>query len=207
MKFRKVVLIFVVVAAFAFVWMRQGGDYRNMPPTADGDWIAYGDSLTSGVGAGDGNDYPTLLARQLGFKIHNYGVAGNTTEDGLNRLDTALQLKPRVVLLCLGGNDGLRGLPASHALENLGVIIDSFHDSGSFVVLIGVRSASLRDKNAQGFKQLAGEKKVFYIPDILDGVMGRPSLMSDYIHPNDAGYRAIADRLADELRPVLDKIR
>lgn len=207
MKSAKLVLIVLVIAAVAYFLVPRSGDYRNLPPTAQGDWIAYGDSLTAGFGAGEGADYPTLLGQQLGIKIHNYGVPGNTTEDGLARLDSAVQSKPKVVLLCLGGNDGLRGLPLDRAMENLGAMIDSFHQAGSFVVLIGIRSPSLRDKNADAFEQLAKDKQVFYISDILDGVIGRPSLMSDYIHPNDAGYRAIADRLGEELQPILDKIR
>ncbi|MFN7141766.1 MAG: GDSL-type esterase/lipase family protein [Limisphaerales bacterium] len=202
------VLLLLVIAGVAFLFLKgKPMEYRNFPPTATGEWIAYGDSLTSGVGAADGNDYPTLLAQQLGVKIHNFGVAGNTTADGLNRIDRALALRPRVVLLCLGGNDGLRGLSAEKAFENLGMMIDSFHEAGSFVVLIGIRSASFRDTNGKKFKELAAEKQVFYISDILDGVMGRPNLMSDYIHPNDAGYRAIADRVARELRPVMDQLR
>ena len=207
MKFAKLVLIVLVVAIAAYFLVPRSGNYKNLPPTAQGDWIAYGDSLTAGFGAGDGADYPSLLGQQLGIKIHNYGIPGNTTQDGLARLDAALQLRPKVVLLCLGGNDGLRGLPLSQAMENLGTMIDSFHQAGSFVVLIGIRSPSLRDKNAEAFEQLAKDKQVFYISDILDDVIGRPSLMSDYIHPNDAGYRAIADRLGKELQPVLDKIR
>ncbi len=89
---------------------------------------------------------------------------------------------------------------------NLSAIIDRFHESGSFVVLIGVRSASVRDKYSKSFKKLAGEKKVLYVPNILSGVLGSPNLMSDYIHPNDDGYKAIADRLEKILKPVLPQL-
>src|SRR5262249_48755197 len=135
--------------------------------------------------------------------IKNLGVPGNTTQDGLNRLNQALELQPKVVLLCLGGNDSLQSVPSEKTFANLGTIIDRFQQSGSFVVLIGVHSASLRDKNETLFKKLAKEKGAFYIPDILDGVLGSPNLMSDYIHPNEAGYRAIAERLGMLLRPLM----
>ncbi len=206
MKVGKFFIILAVIGAGLFFFFGRKTNYTNLPPTATGDWVAFGDSLTTGVGADEGNDYPTLLGQQLDKKILNFGVPGNTTQDGLGRVAQALELKPRVVLLCLGGNDGLRGLSLEQAFENLSSIIDSFHEAGSFVVLIGVHSASLRDTNSKRFQQLAKEKKVFYVPDILDGVLGRPSLMSDYIHPNDAGYRVIAERLASELEPVLGKL-
>jgi len=209
---RKLVFVLLALGIAGWLWLgRDGGllssDYVNLPPTASGDWVAFGDSLTSGVGAAEGNDYPAILSAILGIPIRNLGVAGNTTQDGLDRLDQALRLEPRVVLLCLGGNDSLRGLSMDQAFDNLSAMIDAFHETGSFVVLIGIRSASLRDSNAERFKRLAREKNVLLVPDILDGVFGHSSLMSDYIHPNDAGYRFIAERLARELHPFLDQLQ
>lgn len=203
------IIIGAVVIALAFIAFQffRPVHYANLPPTATGDWIAYGDSLTAGYGAAEGNDYPTLLAERLGIAIHNFGVSGDTTLDGLNRIDAVLQLKPRVVLLCLGGNDGLKKSSADQMISNLSQMIDRFHETGSFVVLIGIRSASFRDTNSKRFKQLAKEKQVLYVADILDDVLGSPALMSDYIHPNDAGYKAIAERLEKILRPLLPALK
>lgn len=181
-------------------------NYKNFPPAATGEWIAFGDSLTAGVGAEQGKDFPTLLGKKLDRTIHNFGVPGHTTEDGLNRVDEAIAAQPRVVLLCLGGNDGLKSLPQEQMFRNLSAIIDRFHAAGSFVILIGVHSASFRDSNADGFENLAREKEVFLIPNILDGVLGTPSLMDDYIHPNSAGYEKIAERLYTEIAPLLGKL-
>jgi lysophospholipase L1-like esterase len=178
-------------------------NYKNFPPTAKGDWVAFGDSLTSGFGANEGQDYPSVLSKNLGIKIRNFGVPGNTSADGLNRVEQIAALEPRVVLLCLGGNDGLRSIPPEQMISNIGVIIDRLQQGGSFVILIGVHSASFRDKNAPYFKKLAKEKRTLYVPDILDGVLGSPSLMSDHIHPNEAGYQKIAERLEGILRPYL----
>jgi len=87
-------------------------------------------------------------------------------------------------------------------------MIDRLQTRGSFVVLIGVRGASiLGDRNASAFKELAKEKKVLFVQDILDGVLGSPSLMSDYVHPNEAGYAKIAGRIEDALKPVMSKLR
>lgn len=91
--------------------------------------------------------------------------------------------------------------------QNLGKIIDKFHAEGSFVVLIGIRSTTLRDKNTEGFEQLANQKRVLLVPDMLEGLFSDPRLMSDQVHPNDAGYEKIAERLSAELRPLLPQLK
>lgn len=206
-KLWKIILLLVLVAASIFVYRAcRKTVYKNLPPGASGEWIAFGDSLTTGFGAAPGNDYPTLLSRKLGRPILNKGVAGETTDHALGRIDEIVRLQPRVVLLCLGGNDGLQQLPIDKTFANLSAIIDRLHDGGSFVVLIGVRSASLSDKYASPFQQIAKEKHVLYVPNILSGVLGSPSLMSDYVHPNEAGYEAIAERLETILQPILPQL-
>lgn len=181
--------------------------YVNFPPTAAGPWIAFGDSLTAGYGAEAGNDYPTVLGKKLGVPIENAGRNGETSKDGLNRVEALAQRNPRVVLLCFGGNDALQQVSREETFSNLGSIIDRLHHQGTFVVLLGIRSATLRDKNASWFKQLAREKHVLYVPNILDGVLTHPDLMSDEVHPNDKGYALIADRIAQVLQPLLPQLR
>ncbi|MBG86749.1 MAG: arylesterase [Verrucomicrobiales bacterium] len=196
-------ILLVLAGGWLFFWNSAPGEYRNLPPANTGPWVCFGDSLTEGYGAVRGKDYPSLFAQKLGTKVVNLGVSGNTTADGLARIDSAIKLKPRVVMLCLGGNDTLQQIPREQTFANLATMIDRFHRSGSFVVLVGVRSASiLRDKNAEHFENLAKEKNVFYIPNILDGVFGQPALMSDKIHPNGDGYEKIAHRLEEELKPI-----
>jgi len=182
-------------------------DYVNFPPSASGPWVALGDSLTEGFGASEGHDYPSVLGQRLGVSIVNQGKSGDTTADGLARLERVMQLNPRVVLLCLGGNDCLQRVPPERMLANLGAIIDRLHQNGSFVVLIGVRSATLRDRNRKLFRQLAREKQVFRVPNILEGIFAKPIYMSDALHPNDEGYRRIAERLAKQLQPLLPKLK
>jgi acyl-CoA thioesterase I len=139
--------------------------------------------------------------------LQNLGVAGETTADGLRRLAEVEALQPRVVLLCFGGNDVLRGQSREQMFANLGAMIDRLQAAGSFVVLIGIRGASvLGDANAKGFAELAEQKQVMHIPNLLDGIIGTPSLMSDYVHPNDAGYERIAARLEEELKPLVEKL-
>lgn len=198
-------LVALSVLLYAF-WPARRWEWRNFPPAATGPWVAFGDSLTLGTGAENGG-YPALLGPRLGVTLQNLGAAGETTTDGLRRVAEIETLQPRVVLLCFGGNDVLRGQSREQMFANLGAMIDRLHAQGSFVVLIGIRGASaLRDGNAAGFRKLAEEKQVMHIPNLLDGLLSTPSLMSDYVHPNDAGYEKIAARLEAELRPLLKKL-
>lgn len=204
--------ILLIVAALLGVviavlwWRREGPNYVNFPPAAAGPWVAFGDSLTEGYGASAGQDYPALLSQRLGVPITNLGRSGDTTADGLKRLENLARLQPRVVLLCLGGNDSLNREPGKQTFANLATMIDRLHEGGSFVVLIGIRSASLRDRNEKHFKQLARDKRVLYVPDMLRGLAFKPLFMSDAIHPNDAGYQRIAERLEKSLRPLLPEL-
>ncbi|MFA6543878.1 MAG: GDSL-type esterase/lipase family protein [Limisphaerales bacterium] len=201
-------LLTLLLLGGGWFWLRPGrsAGYANFPPSAHGDWVAFGDSLTEGYGANEGGDYPSHLAGRLRVKIRNLGVSGHTTADGLVRLDQAVQLKPRVVLLCLGGNDALRSVPPDETFANLGTMIERFQQAGSFVVLLGVRSVGLTDKNAKRFEQLAKARRVLLVPNILDGILFSPSLMADQIHPNDKGYAKIAERLEETLLPLLPKL-
>ena len=202
-------LLLALLLLFGTGWfyLRPGKvSYANLPPTARGEWVAFGDSLTQGIGASEGSDYPSQLAKRLRRPIHNLGVSGNTTADGLAHVDQAVHLRPRVVPLCLGGNDTLRSVPADETFANLGALIDHFHQGGSFVVLLGVRGGGLTDKKARRFEQLAKNKRVLLVPNILDGILFTPSLMADQIHPNDQGYAKIAERLEAALAPLLPNL-
>ncbi len=200
-------LLTLLLGVGGWLWLRPGKvSYVNFPPTARGEWVAFGDSLTAGVGAAEGGDFPSQLAKRLGLKIRNLGVPGHTTADGLARVAEAVQLRPRVVLLCLGGNDTLRSVPAEQTFANLGALIDHFHQAGSFVVLLGVRGGGLTDGKAKRFEQLAKAKRVLLVPNILEGILFSPSLMADQIHPNDRGYAKITERLEETLLPLLSRL-
>ena len=200
-------LTLAALAAGILLWRpTRPASYVNLPPRATGPWVALGDSLTAGYGAADGQDYPTLLAGRLGVAIPNLGVHGHTSADGLALVDEVAQLQPRVVLLCLGGNDVLHQQPRATMITNLASIIDRLHQAGSFVVLIGVRGTGLRDKNEAHFRTLARNKQVLYVPDILRGVFLKPIYMADAVHPNDEGYARIAERLEQVLKPWLPRL-
>ena len=167
--------------------------------------IAFGDSLVVGHGASPGNDFVSILSDRLGHPIINAGRNGDTTQSGLERLQVeVLSQDPRIVILLLGGNDALRRMPMDQTFNRLADMIDQIHQTGAAVVLVGVRGSLFGDRYEEEFEALAEAKQVNYVPNILSGIFGHPSLMADSIHPNDQGNLLMADRVEPVLRELLE---
>jgi lysophospholipase L1-like esterase len=168
--------------------------------------IAFGDSLTAGYGANPGEDYPSGLSKLIGRDIINAGVSGDTTDTALARIDgDVLQRDPRIVIVGLGGNDFLRGSTAESAETNLRTIVQRIHASGAMVVLLGFNFPSLTANWGKMYKRVAADEGCLLIPDLLDGIIGDPSLKSDEIHPNAKGYALMAERVAGPMRTLIKK--
>ncbi len=176
--------------------------------------LAFGDSLTAGYGVEPGESYPDHLQRMLdergyAFRVVNLGVSGDTTDGGVSRLDAALLLKPRIVILELGANDGLRGLPLERTRANLDLMINSFQGEGTKVILAGMTLPRnygpkyVRDFE-RIFRELAKQRGVVAIPFFLEGVAMNAELMQpDALHPNAAGCRKVAELVFRHLEPLL----
>lgn len=176
--------------------------------------VAFGDSLTAGYGLDAGLSYPdvlqkTLDARGLKFRVVNQGISGDTTSGGVSRMDSALALRPAVVILELGANDGLRGLPVANTRANLEEMIVAFQNGGAKVLLAGITLPRnygedyIRDFDAV-YKELAGKYKLAYLPFLLDGVALNPQLMQpDALHPNAKGTEKVAQNVFRLLEPML----
>lgn len=163
--------------------------------------VAFGDSLTHGTGASDDTAYPAVLASLTGHTVINAGVPGDTTASGLLRLPAVLaEHKPRLVLLCLGGNDMLRKLPAAATENNLRQLVQTIRASGAEVVLIGVPEPKLFGGAPDFYGRIAEEMQLPLEQDIFNAVLKDNRLKSDPIHANAAGYRQVAGRLAEFLR-------
>ena len=163
--------------------------------------IAFGDSLTEGYRVDPGQGWPEQLSAIVGRPILNRGVSGNTTADALARLERdVLAEDPRVVLVCLGGNDMLRQMPADQQFENLRTIVRRIQGKGALVILIGTEGFKILSKVDYGerYQALARETGAVYVPDLMRGVLADRALMVDQIHPNARGYAKIAQRIADE---------
>jgi lysophospholipase L1-like esterase len=163
--------------------------------------LAFGDSLTYGTGAAPSEAYPAQLVGLTQRAVVNAGVPGETTAEGLQRLPALLdEHHPRLVLLCLGGNDMLRRLPAAETENNLRLMLQTLRTSGIQVVLIGVPEPKLFGGAPDFYAQLAKEFQLPYDGDTLNTVLKDNALKSDPIHPNAAGYQTIARQLADLLK-------
>jgi lysophospholipase L1-like esterase len=166
--------------------------------------ICFGDSLTEGVGAADGEDYPTVLSRQLGVPVINAGARGDTTAQALERLAAVvLDKNPRLVIILLGGNDFLRQLPREQTRKNLEDIVRQVQAAGAMVAIAGLKLGLFADEYGAIFAETAERSGALYIPQVLKGILSDSNLRSDAIHPNGAGYRLIADRIAEKIKPLL----
>ncbi|MDP2109622.1 MAG: arylesterase [Thiobacillus sp.] len=163
--------------------------------------VAFGDSLTHGTGASADTAYPAVLASLTGLAVINAGVPGDTTSSGLARLPAVLEEhRPRLVLLCLGGNDMLRKQPESATENNLRLLVQTIRASGADVVLIGVPAPKLFGGAPDFYARIAEDMGLPLEQDIFSDVLKDNRLKSDPIHANDAGYRVVAERLAEFLR-------
>jgi len=163
--------------------------------------VAFGDSLTHGTGASEATAYPAVLAALTGRTVINAGVPGDTTTSGLQRLPAVLdEYKPRLVLLCLGGNDMLRKQPEASTENNLRLLVQTIRASGVNVVLIGVPEPRLFGGAPDFYSRIADEMKLPLEREIFNDVLQDNRLKSDPIHANAAGYRQVAERLAAFLK-------
>lgn len=199
-----VVVILISLALVTIFFIRGEKTTITNYPSRGVDIIVFGDSLVEGVGATEGNDFVSLLSRQVGRPIVNLGRSGDTTAMGLARLATLDHYKPKVVLVLLGGNDYLRKVPSDETFANLGKIIEGIQSRGAVVLLLGIRGGIFGDRFEEEFQLLANTHGAAYVPDVLDGLFGNAKYMSDPIHPNDIGYAKIAERIYPELRDLLN---
>lgn len=174
---------------------------RLAPLPSDATVLAFGDSLTFGIGADGSSSYPAVLEGLIARKVVNAGIPGEVTAEGLERLPELLdEVQPSLLILCLGGNDMLRKLGEKQAADNLRRMIQLSRERGVDVVIIGVPRPGIFLKAADFYKQIADELSVAYEGEILKQVLSDNSLKSDYIHPNARGYREMAEAVAGLLR-------
>lgn len=163
--------------------------------------VAFGDSLTHGTGASTDTAYPAVLAALTDRTVINAGVPGDTTATALQRLPGVLaEHRPRLVLLCLGGNDMLRQQPATITENNLRLLVQTIRASGAAVVLIGVPEPKLFGGAPEFYARVADDMQLPLEDEIFNDVLKDNRLKSDPIHANAAGYRLVAERLAALLR-------
>ncbi len=181
--------------------------------------LILGDSLTEGYGINEDLAYPTLLEKKLNqelnegservYRIINGGISGSTTSGGVSRIEWFLRTEPDFLILALGGNDGLRGIPIKKIKSNLIKVVIAAQSNNIPILLAGMKippnyGLSYSEAFTEIFPQIANEYKIPLIPFLLVGGGGNPKMnLPDRIHPNPEGHRIIAEtvhtRLSDEL--------
>ncbi|HIF35407.1 MAG TPA: arylesterase [Candidatus Thioglobus sp.] len=168
--------------------------------------MLYGDSLMAGYGLNQNENLSSALAAKFSLKetavlIINASVSGNTTSNGLARLDWSLGESPNIVILCLGANDMLRGIDPKYIKENLNTMISKINESGSKVILAGMRSPKsmggiYQQRFDQMYREIAEEHDLTFMPFLLEGIaLEKKYLQNDYKHPNALGIQVMANNL------------
>lgn len=176
--------------------------------------LAFGDSLTAGYGVQPAAGYPARLQKkldELGYKyrVVGQGISGDTTAGGRSRMKAALDQKPSIVILELGANDGLRGLPITQMQMNLEQMIQDFQKTGGKVILAGMTlprnyGEAYVKSFEDVFRNLAKKYSLPLIPFFLEGVAGNPKYtLEDLLHPNSEGYVRVTDIVMKTLEPLL----
>ncbi len=176
--------------------------------------VAFGDSLTSGPGLRPDETYPALLQQRIAsdgrdYRVVNAGVSGDTSSEALVRFDSALVSGTKILILAIGGNDGLRGVPVATVERNIATMIERAQARGIAVLLCQMEAPPLRGVSYtidfhRVFTRLAERYKVPLVPFFLLGIVGNDDLdLDDSLHPNAAGHKVIANTIWPHLRPML----
>jgi acyl-CoA thioesterase-1 len=176
--------------------------------------VAFGDSLTSGPGLRREETYPALLQQRISREGHDYrvvnaGVSGDTTSDALSRFDAALISGTEIIILAIGGNDGLRGVPVATVERNISTMIERAQSRRIDVLLCQMEAPPVGGllytiDFHRLYARLAERYKLRLVPFFLLGIIGNDELdLNDTLHPNAAGHRVIADTIWPYLRPML----
>jgi acyl-CoA thioesterase-1 len=205
----KTAFLISIMMSFSTVQAPAGRDSRPVI-------LAFGDSLTAGYRVAQADAYPARLQRKLDeqgyrYRVVGMGINGDTTSGGRSRMKAALEQKPAIVLLELGANDGLRGLPVAQMQANLEGMISQFQKAGAKVILAGMTlPRNYGDAYVQSFenvfRDLAKKHATALIPFFLEGVAGNPRFtLDDLIHPNAEGYVRVTDIVMKALGPLLKR--
>ena len=178
-----------------------GGSAKLDPLDANDVVLAFGDSLTFGTGARPAESYPAVLERSIGRKVVNAGVPGEASAEGLARLPEVLdEVRPKLLILCHGGNDFLRRLDESKAAENVRAMIRLARGKGVAVVLLATPKPGLPPYVPKFYGEIAAAERIPFEEGVIKAVLTDNGLKSDMVHPNASGYAQIAAALHKMLK-------
>ena len=188
--------------ALALLLAAGCGEHAKLAPLAPDDVIlAFGDSLTYGTGAEESQSYPAQLESLIHRKVVRSGVPGEVSAQALARLPGTLdEVQPRLLLLCIGGNDFLRNLGRAQLQANVQTLVAVARQRGIDVVLIGTPEKGLLLTPPAFYAEIAKQFRIPYEGKVIGEILRHSDLKSDTVHPNARGYRLIAERLAELLK-------
>ncbi len=212
-------LLLLLLPVFpAVVCAQPAATPRTAPATsAAPNIVVYGDSLSAGYGLRQGAGWPTLLQERLKQKKFNYNVvnasiSGETSAGGAARIAVTMrEARPAVLVVALGANDGLRGLPVAQLRDNLTAIVKAARGGNSKVVIAGMRmppnyGPKYTEQFQRSFADLAKEQRLALVPFLLEGVAQRPELFQqDQLHPTEEAQQLILENVWKSLEPLLKK--
>ncbi|MFA5063126.1 MAG: GDSL-type esterase/lipase family protein [Candidatus Omnitrophota bacterium] len=167
--------------------------------------ICFGDSITFGYGVDSGEDYPTSLRKILSNTVViNAGVDGDTSVEGLNRINTdVLKKNPRLVLIEFTGNDFLKKVPMTNTIKNIRKMIEEIQRQGAMTAIVDVSAGLFLIEYRVRLFNLARQTNSIFIPEALGGILTNPSMKSDFMHPNKNGYGIVAQRVYSGIKDYL----
>ena len=199
MKYYRSVILFFSSIIFLLSACSSGPKQQELK--SDSTILAFGDSLTYGTGAEQSQSYPAVLATLTGMKVVNAGIPGEVTGEGLKRLPQVLEeVKPSMMILCLGGNDFLRKTGEKQAADNLRAMLNLARERSVPVLLVAVPTFGIPLSPPSFYRDLANEFKVPLEEKALTDILKIPSLKADQIHPNAAGYRKFAEAIYNSMK-------
>jgi acyl-CoA thioesterase-1 len=165
--------------------------------------VCFGGSLTRGGGADKGYDYPSQLGKMVNIPVINAGINGNNTRQELQRVQKdVFPWAPKMVIVTQRANDLKSGIPKEETLRNLEDMIDQIQNHGAIAVLVTFEPEALRDY-FQDVRKLVLRKHALLVADVAKGIQSNPHYMSDDVHPNNIGYRVVAERIYKIIKPFL----
>ncbi|MBP5616456.1 MAG: hypothetical protein J6X06_01480 [Elusimicrobiaceae bacterium] len=198
---KKILIAAVCVMGLFYLFKGKKPEVKNFP-NANHAVVAFGDSLTAGYGVPSGASYPDVLAQKISRPVVNLGLSGDTAANAPTRLPQVLAQRPYMVLIEFGANDRIRQLSRTAAVNAVAHIVDEVQAAGAIAVIVDTGGPGMGEYT-KAYKHLAREKGALFVPGIIKGIFYRPSLKSDQVHPNAAGYAKIANKVHKVIKDYL----
>lgn len=196
--------LFVLSAAVCFFIVSGCAQKAAIQPKLEKTIVCFGDSLTHGTGASNGETYPYFLQKFTNLTVVNAGVHGDTSQQGLDRIDEIFQFKPFMVLIEFGANDFFKKIPTAVTKKNIESIVDKIQASGATAVILCTEDNQLPELR-RILVEISNDKNAPIVSGILNEIWTDKTLFADDLHPNSAGYKIVAEKVFKAVSPLLEK--